>query len=259
MIDKYIYAYDVGCRQDASSGQYCDEIFYAWLNQTSLSSAQNCSDCNLGVAQVQLDSPFGYDDEFASEFGALTSSCSASNYPFTSPSAYPTADSGTATSTSSAATFTTTSCASTYVVESGDTCNSIAVAQNVSTYGVITAGNLDHGCTILEAGATLCLPDECEVYQVQYFDTCASIISSVTPNTIGSQFLAWNANINSLCGNVASLVGTYICVSPPGGTVPIPVISTPLAVSTASTSVAKPTNAPEQSNSDCAYWYTVCP
>lgn len=45
--------------------------------------------------------------------------------------------------------------------------------------------------------------------------------------------------------------------SAPGGDVPQPVITSPLAVSTATTAVPKPTNAFAESNSNCAQWYVV--
>jgi hypothetical protein len=45
--------------------------------------------------------------------------------------------------------------------------------------------------------------------------------------------------------------------SAPGGTVPQPVITSVLAVSTATTAAPKPTNAFAASNSNCAKWYVV--
>lgn len=45
--------------------------------------------------------------------------------------------------------------------------------------------------------------------------------------------------------------------SAPGGLVPQPVITSPLAVSTATTAVPKPTNGFPESNANCAKWYVI--
>jgi hypothetical protein len=42
----------------------------------------------LGVVQTQLNSPFGYDDDFTQDFLLVTASCDASGYAFTSPAPY---------------------------------------------------------------------------------------------------------------------------------------------------------------------------
>ena len=50
---------------------------------------------------------------------------------------------------------------------------------------------------------------------------------------------------------------TFGVFSPPGGSLGQVAITSDLAISSASTAVAKPTNAPAQSNPRCATWYTV--
>lgn len=194
----------------SATNQFCDTLLVSWLNQPSLTSAQNCSDCLLGADQTQLNSPFGYDVDFASDFQSKTLSCSATGYPFTVPAAYSTTSS-TSSTTGTAATPTTT-CATPYTVQSGDNCNSIAQAKNVSTFSVINVNGLNPNCDNLVAGAIICLASPCNLYLVQSTDTCDGIIQAQGTTITGTQLLAWNPDINSLCGNLYKLQGNYICV-----------------------------------------------
>ncbi|KAM7209814.1 hypothetical protein V8F06_014805 [Rhypophila decipiens] len=61
LVDLFKYTYNLNCRRDATTNEYCDVLFIQWLNQPlgKLTAAQNCSDCMLGVSQLQLNSPFG--------------------------------------------------------------------------------------------------------------------------------------------------------------------------------------------------------
>lgn len=195
----------------SSSGAFCDTNFASWLNQTTLTSAQNCSSCFLSVQSIELSSPLGYDDTLAANFQSLTSSCGASGYAFASPTAY--ALNGTATNTAppvSTATSTLT-CTASYTVQDGDDCNSVARANNVSTFALLYNNGLNIYCMDFPAaGTSLCLPPQCIVYAVQPGDTCDSIVNSTAGITV-TQLLAWNPNINSLCGNILGLAGNEIC------------------------------------------------
>lgn len=161
----------------------------------------------LGVVQTQLNSPFGYDNDFAQDFQSATASCGASGYAFTSPAPYALNSSATTPSSPTS----TPTCSDPYQVQPGDSCDSIATSKTVSTYAVLSAGGLNPTCTNLLAGSSLCLPGSCDLYRVQYGDTCESIIATKSGLT-GNNLLAWNPNINVLCGNIKSLVETLICV-----------------------------------------------
>lgn len=237
---------------DSGSGQFCDQISLAWLNSPPGTPAQDCSDCMLGVIQIQLNSPFGYHPEFAEDFQSMTASCSATGYSFTSPAPY-------AISTNYVPAPEPPTCAEPYIVQPGDTCDAIALSMSVSTYAVIKAGDLDFRCVRLQAGSSLCLPAQCSLYRVQYDETCDSILAKHNGLTL-INLLNWNPNINPLCRNLDSLVETLICVSPPGGApgegtaTPDP---TPMPTEDPSTPVPKPTNGKDESNYPCAKWYTV--
>jgi hypothetical protein len=225
--------------------QYCDVLFIQWLNQPSgkLTAAQECSDCMLGISQMKLNSPFGYDAAFASAFTSFTSSCSKPGYAFTSPPPYISATS-TASSTPSASPTPDLNpgCVTLYTIQAGDNCNSIAASQNVSTFDVYGSSGLKDDCSSLPAGIKLCLLGQCRRYLVQEGDTCDSIIVQSGVTVSPSMFVAWNPNINSVCTNLGHLVGMYICLSRPDGLL-TPTIAIPSAAVLA-TGTVWPTIAP---------------
>ncbi|KAH8693418.1 hypothetical protein GQ44DRAFT_765230 [Phaeosphaeriaceae sp. PMI808] len=116
---------------------------FSWLAAGNASTkAANCSDCSLGSMQTQLNSPFGYDEEFDQEFQAAKSSCGSSGYSFTTPTGY-------AVSTNlpdRAPDASNPSCSNTYIVKSGDSCDAITLAHQVSTFSIIKAGGLRNDC-----------------------------------------------------------------------------------------------------------------
>lgn len=124
-----------------ATNKYCDVLLMEWMNQDSFTSAQRCSSCILESTKLQLNSPFGYHEEFAEDFASMTASCKSTGYAVTSPAPYPTAvGTTTATTTGSLPVATddgpllSSSCVTLYKTKRSDTCNSIATSQNVSTY-----------------------------------------------------------------------------------------------------------------------------
>lgn len=202
--------------------------------------------------QTQLNSQFGYHAEFADKFQSLTASCGATGYAFTSPAPY-------AVSSNLVAPPEAPTCSEPYIVQPGDSCDAISLAKNIPTFAIIMAGSLNSECSNLQGGASLCLPEPCTLYRVQYDDTCDSILEQHSELDAISLF-NWNPNINALCSNLRRLVTTLICVSPPGGG---PVTGTPITeppttpTEDATTAVPKPTNGKDESNYPCARWYTV--
>ena len=167
----------------SATGQYCDPIISSWRNELGFTTAQSCSECWLGTQAFQLGSPLGYDDGLASNFASLTSSCNATGYTFTSPTPYALNGTATILSTVAASATPTTSsiCTSSYTIEDGDTCNTVAKANNVSTFALTYANDLDIYCTRFAAvGSTLCIPQQCKTYTLQGLDTCDSILANHT-------------------------------------------------------------------------------
>lgn len=72
-VDLLLFTYDYTCIRDASTKDFCAPLVDQW-SQNGPTAEQSCSDCMLHTFQVELDSSFAYDDEFASYFRSLTSS-----------------------------------------------------------------------------------------------------------------------------------------------------------------------------------------
>ncbi|KAH9999575.1 hypothetical protein F4779DRAFT_622702 [Xylariaceae sp. FL0662B] len=243
-VDHYLYNYDVACYKDVQSGSLCD-IEQAEA-QTKNQTVNPCSDCVLGVLKTQLQSPLGYDPDVAADFSSLTISCQATGYAYSTPAPYAlnaTSSPGTPTATSNAS---VPACSNLYTVADGDTCQGIAAAKNVSTFGIISANNLDIFCSSLIPGSRICLPLSCQTYNIMPGDTCRGIVSR--SGVTMPQFLAWNPIFDARCTNLDKWWGWAICVSPPVGAMPTqtPIAAAPL-----------PSNAMAGSTRDCAEWHTV--
>ena len=228
-----------------------------------------CHDCILGTQKTLLSSPFDFTEEFAKEFASLTSSCGSTQYGYTTPGPYAL---GTQTSDDP---LPTPTCTNSYAVKGTDTCNSISTAYNVSTYSITSRNNLYSDCSNLAAVGTICIPQQCNIYQIQSNDTCDSIIQAHGNGISGSQFLAWNPNINALCSNLGTLRQTFICfrsvlvldpkidmhlltvASPPGGVLSIPTPTASMPVTEPTVPVPRPTNSFPESNGNCGKWYNV--
>lgn len=196
----------------STTGQFCDPQLLAWSNQSYFTSNQSCSDCWLGVQALQLNNPLGYDPGLASNFASLTSSCNATAYGFTSPTAY----ARNSTTTTVPATVTAVpppACTGSYTVAVTDDCISVSKDLNVSTCSLLYYNNLDIYCQNFAAavGTNLCIPPQCEIYTWQALDTCNSVVSKFTGMTV-PQFLAWNPTLNSLCQNAAAFTGYQLCI-----------------------------------------------
>ncbi|PFH45928.1 carbohydrate-binding module family 50 protein [Amanita thiersii Skay4041] len=107
-------------------------------------------------------------------------------------------------------------CSRQYVVQAGDFCDAISVAQNVSTFQLanVNANVINADCSNLFIDETICLGivgHDCNiVHQVQEGDSCPTIASAagITLDT----FLKNNPNVNAGCTNI--YIGEVLCVGP---------------------------------------------
>ena len=215
------------------------------MNQTEpYTKAQNCSDCQIGIQAKQLASPFGYDEEAASDFAFTTSSCAAATYSYATPTTYA------LNSTTAPPSSPTCATGRTYVIQEEDACNTIAEAQGVATEALISLNGLDLGCTSMPpVGATICLPAACLIRELGFDDTCESITAAA--NITLGQLLAWNPIISPGCANLNRWRGRFICVSSPSGTIDVP------DGDAATTEAPIPTNTQGESNPYCGQWYSI--
>lgn len=194
-----------------------------------------CSDCILGVFAVQLSSPVGYDKEIADQFSSIKAQCgtAARNYTYTKTTyttstaskmpAATTSTAETATSVAGQPTARPLNCDRKYTVSQGDTCESIALAQNASTYDIVTLNALMMSCTDLQnRGGQICLPSPCTPYQLALGDTCRSIANRWSATV--DEIVAWNPIFTSNCANIDKWRDITICVR---CVCPSPRLSTP--------------------------------
>jgi hypothetical protein len=191
-----------------ASGQYCDTLRSSWLQQDTLTDDQKCSDCVLGGIETDLNSPFGYDQDYEADFRSSTSSCKKSTYTINTPGSYTLAPTTTTTTT----TVATPSCRATHVVSATDSCLSVALQHSVSTWSLISLNGLDPRCNYLPTNTSLCIGEECLTYQVNPNDNCDSVIASAKGGLTASQFAAWNPNIDALCLNLHNADINVVCV-----------------------------------------------
>lgn len=107
----------------------------------------------------------------------------------------------------------------TYTTQTGDKCDSIALANKVSSSTLYYINPALRSCDNITAGLSLCLPPTCDVtYSVKPNDTCVAI--GVDQGTTWTNIISWNAGLDSSCSNIVNAQpswGSIICVTPPGG------------------------------------------
>ncbi|KAI1171965.1 hypothetical protein F4777DRAFT_590888 [Nemania sp. FL0916] len=249
-VDTLLWTYNFTCRRDSATGDFCAPVFDAWANGDS--STDSCSDCILGTYQLQLSNYLGYDDDLASTFTSLTSSCQATGYPLTSPPPNYISATETATPTTTALPAASKPCASNYTVQSGDDCHSISEAQGVSTNEMLYLNSLEAGCTNFpDPGTSLCMPPTCEIYTVQANDTCWGITDAYNNTFTISQLVSWNIDISRGCDNLEMLTGFQICVSYPGSAPEVTATAPPATATLAPI----PTDIVAGTNTRCGKYY----
>ncbi|RHZ57207.1 hypothetical protein CDV55_105582 [Aspergillus turcosus] len=196
-----LWAQNVACLEDSTAQSLC-------LPSITNHTAKACDDCTLKYLAGLLNSTYGHRRVSEDSFSALASSCSVA------PTAYP---HGTVTFPPPPASTSNSSapCLGTeYTAAEGDTCESIAQANNVAYYRLLSDNGIDLKCESLTVGTKLCVGDSCTLHTIAANETCKDILAG-KDFTI-TELLAWNPIIHRNCDNLATLVGHTICVSPPG-------------------------------------------
>jgi len=105
------------------------------------------------------------------------------------------------------------SCTRSYTVVSGDTCDGISAAHNVSTYQLAAVNPvIDSACSNLQIGQVLCLgtkgSDCTKTYTVVPDDVCDSVAATYGINT--TLLFANNPILDLACDNL--YIGEVVCV-----------------------------------------------
>ncbi|KAK3335311.1 hypothetical protein B0T19DRAFT_4534 [Cercophora scortea] len=227
MVDRYLYAFDVMCYRNKHTSKLCDLTLLQW-GKDGLSPpahVRNCHDCTLGPLQVQLSSPFGYTKDRASTFASATSSCHATAYPYTTPEPYGTRLPQAPPTYAYNIIRPGPRCRGRYVIQEGDTCESIAASLQVSSHILRHINGLSMRCkrnsfenyrdgSFIRAGEKLCIPDKCLTHQIVEDDTCATVASQYGITI--PEFKAWNPALNAPCDVLGTREPLLVCISAPG-------------------------------------------
>jgi hypothetical protein len=107
---------------------------------------------------------------------------------------------------------TTPTCASSYIIQQGDTCNSISKTNNIRQDLLITRNNLDYNCQHLVPGNYLCLGDPCKLHIVAQNETCTGILTTLEGYTM-QNLTNWNPTIHKTCDNLDLITNRVFCIS----------------------------------------------
>ncbi|KAF8594967.1 hypothetical protein BDV93DRAFT_564879 [Ceratobasidium sp. AG-I] len=260
LVDNFLYTYNSTCLKDASTGAWCATQFNgSWPGTTgdqaieTLDTSILCSSCTLQTLVQSQQSVFDYDPTFVSTtWPTIQSKCKITTAITDPGQAYlniTTPNAGPVTCQSG----------KTYTVKSGDTCQAIAVSQNIGTNDLIAINSILPGCTSIWVGQVLCLPLSCQTYTVKSGDTCNSIVAANAADMSYAQFLSWNPTIDTWCSNL--IAGMNICIRTPGtpfapsaptaGSIPTGTLITTATPAPTGTAPGAPTN--------CGRWYIVQP
>lgn len=209
--------YNLTCLRDASTGQYCTD-YITNVNAsitvdsslTTFNKTVLCSSCMINLLRNQQGTAFSYyNTSTAQTFAQIQSLCGVS-YPT---ARQPPAASGLPSNFANSSYSVPCLSGNMFTVASGDNCETIAEAKNVSTGTLIGLNNILPQCTNLQLGQAICLPQSCVSYKVASGDMCQSI---ATAHGISlTQLYSWNPALNQQCLNLIS--GQNICVGIPGG------------------------------------------
>ncbi|KXJ84885.1 pectate lyase superfamily protein-domain-containing protein [Microdochium bolleyi] len=212
---RYIWAgLNETCSVDVATGRYCNDViadFTVKGNYDQMPRNELCQPCYTGRLRIMQASPYSAFDTtpWYGQAAAYVNSKCAQRIPTT-------AQPSLATPNPVPAPF----CASGLWVNSasGDTCDSLAWAHNVSSASLFSGNNNITICANIPAGQRLCMPPKCNVHTVKDGETCL-LIEALNLLEIDS-IRANNPWLDRFCSNLQStrrILGSVICLSPPGG------------------------------------------
>lgn len=111
-----------------------------------------------------------------------------------------------------------------YITRTGDTCDLIAQSNRISAGTLFYDNPLLVGCSNLKAGTELCLPTQCKsLHQIKESDQCVDV--AFAAGISWQQLVEWNGMVDCSGADMRGEGldwGSYVCVSPPGGTFTTP-------------------------------------
>ncbi|KAJ4154102.1 hypothetical protein LMH87_010565 [Akanthomyces muscarius] len=201
-----VWNHEVACLKDQKTGNFCVPIIAGH-------KAKKCDDCTLRYLSSFVDVEMAPDLISETQFKDLLKECSAD------PSSYPIAtrtlgEPNGPKETTAPAPHQRQCLGKNYTVTASDTCKSIAASNNIAIDRFLSENNLDAKCETLKTGDKVCIGSSCKLQEVKANQTCNDILRDQKFTIV--ELHAWNPILYSDCGNLDSLVGHPICISPPG-------------------------------------------
>ncbi|KAH6857100.1 pectate lyase superfamily protein-domain-containing protein [Chaetomium sp. MPI-CAGE-AT-0009] len=216
MTGGYIwYGYNESCSTDSTTGRYCNDVIDAFSQSETLAGmpdSELCSDCFTARVRMMQQSTYSVYNTvpwYQRALEAIRARCSLAlpdDVPpplieVPTPSPFCVSDKY-------------------YTIQAGDDCNSIALANSVSSASVVDAakavGDVVGGCSGLPVGLEICLPLTCTTYSVAPTDSCITISAIAGIRDVA----LYNRWIDPSCDNLHeanSTLGQVVCISPVGG------------------------------------------
>ncbi|KAI9146998.1 LysM domain-containing protein [Paramyrothecium foliicola] len=180
---------------------------------------EKCSACIFIYGSVMVESDYGRPKFPEKSFKAMLEDCNADpvDYPYSYTSGPP----GPSTTENPPSPSPTAFCQSgkKYKVKVGDTCDSIALANSVSSFRLIQVNNLDVACEMLQVGDEVCIRDTCKLATIKVNQTCSDFSEGTGFTSV--QLESWNPELKNKCDkrvtpNLNAYEGRHICIGPPG-------------------------------------------
>ncbi|KAK1994860.1 hypothetical protein LX36DRAFT_692917 [Colletotrichum falcatum] len=211
-IDSVVAGWEETCLKDEASGKYCNDIIESWEEveeMEDMPQEELCSYCYGAKLRLMQKSEYSaYDEYYAAMLEYVNKECGIDSD--TTPIKPPVQNNGTQPGT----------CFSgkTIVAKEGDSCDSIAIANSISSASLYYINANLPDCKSIEAGSELCLPETCTTHPVKEGESCVEI--GVDAGTSWMNLIDWNLMLDARCSNLWNsepFWGHVICVSAPGG------------------------------------------
>ncbi|EPE04207.1 hypothetical protein F503_04722 [Ophiostoma piceae UAMH 11346] len=209
------YGYNESCLTETTSKKYCNDVIDGFSESETLAGmpdSELCSECFTARVRMMQQSTYSIYNTvpwYQKALAEIQTRCSLT-IPLDVPEPL--------ISVPNPGSF----CVSDkfYTIKDSDTCDAIALANNVSSANVFyaaAAAGATRGCSELPSGLEICLPLTCATYILSPTDDCfsASVIAGVDDIT------RYNTWIDDGCDNLHeanATLGSVLCASPLGGT-----------------------------------------
>ena len=216
MAGGYIYyGYNESCLADSSTGRYCNDIIDEFSETETLDAmpdSELCSYCYTSRILMMQSSTYSLYNTvlwYQTALEAIQARCSVQGLT-DAPS--PLIEVPTPNPFCVSAKY--------YTTKAGDSCDSIALANDVSSADIFyaaSAAGATRGCSELPEDLKICLPLTCKTYQLSPTDNCFTASSAAGVADI-AQYNSW---IGDGCDNLHeanATLGSVLCASPIGGT-----------------------------------------